>query len=57
MIFLTACKENKVGPDPKDPQLPAKLTILEPSAVSTYWSDQEVACLHDAPKYNAQTEW
>ena len=57
LIFLTTCKENKVGPDPKDPQLPAKLTILEPSAVSTYWSDQEVACLHDAPKYNAQTEW
>ena len=57
MIFLTACKENKVGPDPKEPELPAKLTILEPSAVSTYWSDQEVACLHDAPKYNAQTEW
>jgi len=57
LIFLTTCKENKVGPDPKDPQLPAQLTIVEPNKSETYWTDEAVSCLHDAPDYNAQTEW
>tara|TARA_R100001143_G_C3360981_1_gene135623 strand:- start:2443 stop:4050 length:1608 start_codon:yes stop_codon:yes gene_type:complete len=57
---LTTCDKAPSDPndiDPPPPKVPTSVSVVEPSAAETYWTDRSVPCLHDKPSYTDKTTW
>jgi hypothetical protein len=44
-------------PEPKEPDIPESIEITAPSASTTYWDDEPIACAHNQPEYADKAEW
>lgn len=59
IIGFFSCDKSPSGsePDPEEPELPQSIDITAPSASTTYWDDEPIACAVDDPDYADEAVW